>query len=193
MRERSLRDEMNEHIELAEQNKYASDNERDERLDAALYCAQLLLVESLSAPWTSLRAELEDVRGVPFIYARVGTTWTALPPLYAEVEGREGLGYALSALIPSAELIMNRLAASVARKSVISAAQLLDLTLLVVHAHAAPCVLHMRREEVLDHLINVARGEGDTQALDPWGAAVERVTYLRGPAWETHSSSITRR
>jgi len=181
MRVRTTLEEMREHVELADYNDLASEQEKDERLDCALDCACQYLAERLEETWSELRTELEDVRGVPYIYVGIlPDTWQMISPLFAEIEG-EPTGYALSPLLPSAKLILSQLAQTTSRRSIIeNAHQETGIHLLIVHAYAPPVVMQKSRKQVIDELIKLATfpDQVDRAELGAWGAGLVQVTLL---------------
>ena len=175
-------DELREHLDLADHNHLASDTEIDERLDCALDCASQILIEHLEEcdAWRDVRRDLEEVAGVPYIYVQVDESWYALPPLFAEVEGELG-GYALSPLLPSAQLILAQLCQVVPRRDLIDLADKeRALCLLVVHAFAPPVVMDRTRAQTLETLTQHAR-DPENHSLDElgaWGRGISRATLI---------------
>lgn len=183
-RQRTTLDELREHVELADHNELASATEIDERLDCALDCATQLLTERLDSDgWgKELRGDLENVAGVPYIYAEIRGAWYMIPPLFAEIEGSP-IGYALSPLLPSSSLILRQLAQIVPRRELINLAH--DegaIALLIVHAYAPPVAMEATRATLIDALITLARAPADVNAetLGAWGHSITGVSLLTG-------------
>ena len=170
--------EMRQHIERASDGTLEQDK-IDELLDCALECARLLTLKSISRGWREQRADLEKLRGTPYIYVSIEADdtiqWIAIPPFFAEVEGEER-GYALSPLIPSATLIASHVAQHTERAHLIANAnEVAPIRVLIIHAYASPVSFEHTRAEFLSILEEVACG-ADPQQLGQFAGAVSAVT-----------------
>ena len=156
-----LMTEMRRHIARATDGALEQDK-IDELLDCALECARLLTLKSISQGWREQRAELESLRGTPYIYVAIEADdtieWIAIPPFFVEVES-EDRGYALSPMIPSASLIASQVAQHTERAHLIANAnEVSPLRILVVHSYAPPVSFEHTRIEFLSILEEVACG-----------------------------------
>lgn len=173
-----LMTEMRQHIARASDGSLEQDK-IDELLDCALECARLLTLKSISRGWREQRAELERLRGTPFVYVAIEADetiqWIAIPPLYAEIES-EDRGYALSPIIPSAALIASQVAQHTERAHLIANANEVDaLRILIVHSFAAPVSFEHTRIEFLSLLEEVACG-ADAEQIGQFLGALCAVT-----------------
>ena len=175
--------EMRKYIDRAEDGSLEPDK-IDELLDCALECARLLFLKSISAGWLTLRPELENEKGTPFVYVYVDGgiddddqprhTWIAIPPMYAEITAKQS--YALSPIIPSSSAIASQVAQHTPRAVMIANAnEMRPLSILVIHAYAPPTSFDLERDEFLNRCVQVADG-ADISLLGDYAKIVTCLT-----------------
>lgn len=186
--------EMRRHIERAEDGSLEPDKV-DELLDCALECARLLTLKSMSRGWRELRPELEDERGIPFVYVFVDggegdegaeSTWIAIPPMFAEIDAENS--YALSPIVPSASAIASQIAQHTPRAQLIANAdQVLSFKVLVIHAYSAPVSYELDRTAFLNQCLDCAENQKAISEVGDYHKVVTSITVHDVRADTTHS------